>query len=113
MGRAAFAVAGGAPYLADMSSGWLIGVMVRPAGEAGPVRHFFAVGHEDRAKAEWTAIDQALLIGQVASSPVKGLEPVHVVGALNPRTVAALALKPGEVRALGWKWPRRWLSLAQ
>ena len=44
---------------------------------------------------------------------VQGLEPVHVIGALNPRTVKSLALKPGEVRALGWKWPRRWLALAE
>ena len=96
-----------------MSSGWLIGVMIELAGEAAPVRHFFAVGHEDRNKAEWTAIDRAMLIGQVASSPVKGLEPVHVIGALNPKTVKSLALKPGEVRTLGWKWPRRWLALAE
>ena len=54
-----------------------------------------------------------MLIGQVASSPVQGLEPVHVIGALNPRTVKSLGLKPGEVRALGWKWPRRWLALAE
>ena len=86
--------------------------MVELAGEPAPLRHFFAVGHEDRAKAEWTAIDKALLIGGVAVSPVGGLEPVHVVSELSPRTVKALALKPGEVRALGWKWPRRWVTLA-
>lgn len=96
-----------------MSSGWLIGVMVELAGEPAPIRHFFAVGHEDRAKAEWTAIDRAMLIGGVAASPFKGLEPVHVVGALSPRTAKSLALKPGEVRSLGWKWPRRWLALAE
>ena len=87
--------------------------MVEAAGEPVPIRHFFAVGHEDRAKAERAAIDRAMLIGQVASSPVQGLEPVHVIGALNARTVKSLALKPGEVRALGWKWPRRWLALAE
>ena len=38
-------------------SGWVIGVMVEVSGEAAPLRHFFAIGHEDRAKAEWTAID--------------------------------------------------------
>ena len=96
-----------------MSSGWLIGVMIELAGEPSPVRHFFAVGHEDRNKAEWTAIDRAMLIGGVAASPVKGLEPVHVIGPLAPRTVKSLALKPGEVRPLGWKWPRRWLALAE
>jgi hypothetical protein len=47
----------------------------------------------------------------VAASPVGGLEPVHMVSELTPHTVGRLALKPGEVRALGWRWPRRWLTL--
>lgn len=94
-----------------MANGWLIGVMVELAGEPVALRHFFAVGHEDRAKAEWTAIDKALLIGQVATSPVGGLEPVHAVSELSPKTVNALALKSGEVRSLGWRWPRRWITL--
>ncbi len=94
-----------------MAGGWMIGVMVELAGEPVALRHFFAVGHEDRAKAEWRAIDQALLIGTVATSPVGGLEPVHMVSELTPHTVSRLALKPGEVRSLGWRWPRRWLTL--
>jgi len=94
-----------------MASGWMIGVMVELAGEPMPLRHFFAVGFEDRAKAEWRAIDQALLIGPVAGSPVGGLEPVHAVSELSAKTVDALALKPDEVRALGWRWPRRWITL--
>jgi hypothetical protein len=94
-----------------MANGWMIGVMVQPAGEPAPIRHFFAVGHEDRAKAEWSAIDRALLLGEMATSPVGGLEPVHAVNELSERVVRSLALKPGEVRALGWRWPRRWLSL--
>lgn len=94
-----------------MANGWMIGVMVELAGEPAPLRHFFAVGHEDRAKAEWTAIDQAMLAGGVAVSPVGGLEPVHVVSELSAGTVKSLALKPGEVRPLGWKWPRRWITL--
>ncbi len=94
-----------------MASGWLIGVMVEVAGEPAPLRHFFAVGHEDRAKAEWRAIDSALLIGRVADSPVGGLEPVHMVSELTARTLKSLALKPGEVRSLGWRWPRRWMTL--
>jgi hypothetical protein len=94
-----------------MANGWLIGVMVELAGEPVALRHFFAVGHRDQARAEWSAIDQALLIGRVATSPVGGLEPVHAVSELSAKTVAALALKPAEVRPLGWRWPRRWLSL--
>ncbi len=89
----------------------MIGVMVELAGEPAPLRHFFAVGHEDRNKAEWTAIDRAMLIGGVATSPFGGLEPVHVVSELSAQTVRALALKAGEVRPLGWKWPRRWITL--
>ena len=94
-----------------MANGWLIGVMVELADEPVALRHFFAVGHEDRAKAEWKAIDGALLIGKVSESPVGGLEPVHAVSELSARTVGALALKPAEVRSLGWRWPRRWITL--
>lgn len=94
-----------------MANGWLIGVMVELVGEPLALRHFFAVGHEDRAKAEWRAIDRALLIGNVAASPVRGLEPVHAVSELSPKTIKALALKTGEVRSLGWRWPRRWITL--
>jgi hypothetical protein len=94
-----------------MASGWMIGVMVQLAGEPAPLRHFFAVGHEERAKAEWRAVDQALLIGRVAESPVGGLEPVHAISELTPKTIKALALKAGEVRSLGWRWPRKWITL--
>ncbi len=94
-----------------MANGWLIGVMIEVAGEAAPLRHFFAVGCEDRARAEWRAIDKALLTGPVAASPVGGLEPVHMISELTPRTIKTLALKEGEVRALGWRWPRKWLAL--
>jgi uncharacterized membrane protein len=94
-----------------MAKGWLIGVMVEVAGEPAPVRHFFAVGHEDRAKAEWTAIDKAQLIGNVAVSPVGGLEPVHMICELAARTTHDQALGVGEVRGLGHRWPRRWIPL--
>jgi hypothetical protein len=94
-----------------MAHGWLIGVMVELPGEPLALRHFFAVGNDDRAKAEWTAIDRALLIGPVSASPVRGLEPVHAISELSAGTVGALALKSGEVRSLGWRWPRRWTSL--
>src|SRR5687767_15069128 len=96
-----------------MASGWMIGVMVELPGEPEPLRHFFAVGFEDRAKAEWSAIDKAMLAGGVAASPVRGLEPVHMVAELSPKVIKSLALKPGEVRALGWRWPRRWITLTE
>jgi hypothetical protein len=94
-----------------MAKGWMIGVMVELAGEPKPLRHFFAVGCEDRAKAEWRAVDRAMKLGPVATSPVGGLEPVHAVAELTARTIAAQALKPDEIRALGWKWPRLWLPV--
>ena len=81
------------------------------AGEPAPLRHFFAAGFEDRAQAEWKSIDRAMLIGRVAESPVGGLEPVHVVSELSAKTITALALRPAEVRSLGWRWPRRWTTL--
>ena len=87
--------------------------MVEVAGEPVALRHFFAVGLADQAKAEWLSIDQAQKTGPVAMSPVGGLEPVHAVGALSPRTINALGLKPGEVRPLGWRWPRRGLDLPE
>lgn len=89
----------------------MIGVMVEVAGEPKAMRHFFAVGHDDRAKAEWIAVDKALLLGRISVSPVGGYEPVHAVGELTPRTVVQFALKPGEVRPLGWKQPRRWTTI--
>jgi hypothetical protein len=94
-----------------MAKGWLIGVMVELQDEPVAQRHFFAVGYEDRAKAEWKAIDHALLIGQVAMSPVGGLEPVQAIAELPPKTIAAQALKPGEVRTLGRRPPRRWMPV--
>lgn len=90
--------------------GWVIGVMVEVAGETAPVRHFFAVGKPDRAQAEWTAVDRAMLTGRVASSPSGGLEPVHAVKELSPLKMVRLGLSEGDVRELGWRWPRKWLS---
>jgi hypothetical protein len=94
-----------------MANGWLIGVMVEVAGEPVALRHFFAVGLEDQAKAEWLSIDQAQKTGPVAVRPVGGLEPVHALAEITPGKVGILGLKPGEVRALGTRWPRRWMPL--
>jgi hypothetical protein len=91
-------------------TGWLVGVLVRPPGEDHPLRHFWAVAIPDRARAEWAALDRALLIGEIAASPHQGTEPVEAMAPLSPHAVAFNGLAPGEVRALGWKWPRRWLA---
>ncbi len=91
----------------------MVGVMVEVADEPAPVRHFFAVGVEDRATAEWKAIDGAMKLGDVATSPVGGLEPVHAITELSAKAIAAQALRPGEVRALGPRTPRLWGPLGR
>jgi hypothetical protein len=91
-------------------TGWIIGVLVELPEEPVAVRHFFAVRQDDRARAEWKALDGAALIGHVATSPVGGMEPVHAVSRLTLRSVNNLALKPGEARNLGRRWPRRWIT---
>lgn len=92
-----------------MQGGWLIAVLVQPPGE--PLQpHYFAVGHADQARAEWTAVDRAVRLGQVAASPVDGAEPVQAVKPLAPSRMKELGLAAGEVRELGWRRPRRWMS---
>jgi hypothetical protein len=89
--------------------GWVVGVLLAQAG--GPMQQwYFAIGHAERAKAEWTAMDWALRTGEVATSPVAGTEPVQALRPLTRSRMAALGLAAGEVRELGWRFPRRWLS---
>jgi len=92
-----------------MAAGWIVAVLVELAGEAAPLRHFYAVGFEDRGKAEWTAVDHALRAGAVATSPYQGQEPVQSISAVPAAIMSRLGLRPGEVRALGHLWPRRWI----
>ena len=91
------------------TGGWVVGVLVAPAGEALQ-RHYYAVGHPDQAKAEWTAVDWAVRVGEVATSPVAGAEPVEALRPLTLARMATLGLAGGEVRELGWRYPRRWLG---
>ena len=88
---------------------WLVGIMLELPDEAAPVRHFYAVGHEDRSRAEWAAIDAAIGLGAVATSPFGGVEPVEAFARLSPRVVKRMGLVEGRVRPLGRLWPRRWL----
>ena len=90
----------------------MIAVMVELAGERAPLRHFYAVAHEDRAKAEWTAVDHALGLGCIPGSPIKGVEPVQAIAALSAHKMDQLGLSKGQVRALGRQWPRRWVPYA-
>ncbi len=91
-------------------AGWVIGVMVE-AGE-GPVRWYFAVGKPDQARAEWAAVDLAVQSARVATSPVDGVEPVQALAPLTLAAMTRLGLKPGAAKALGERWPRRWLPAA-
>ena len=90
--------------------GWLIGVLLEIAGEPAPVRYYYAVGQEERARAEWIAVDHAGREGNVASSPSQGMEPVAALRGLTLTNMAMQGLRRGEVRALGWRSPRRWLT---
>ncbi len=94
---------------AAMPRGWLIGVLIHTGREPKPTRHFYAVGLEDRARAEWAALDHAITIGEIAASPFGGMEPVEAMLQLPPSTIDWSGLNQGEVRVLGIKWPRRWL----
>ena len=91
-------------------TGWMIGVMVAVDGRIPPVRHFYAVAQPDRAQAEWAAVDCAVALGEVASSPVGGVEPVQAVAQLSSDKLRANGVGEGQIRALGGKWPRSWLS---
>jgi hypothetical protein len=93
-----------------VADGWLIGVLVELPGEPKALRHYFAVGHQDQGKSEWTAVDWAGRAGRVASSPIGGQEPVEAIRALSLAKMKTLGLAPGEVRELGWRHPRRWLT---
>ena len=92
-----------------MATGWMIGVLVEPPGGTAPLRCYFAVGQEDRSKAEWTAVDRAMGFGAIASSPVDGIEPVQALAELSAHMMHAKGLDAGEVRALGSRWPRTWM----
>lgn len=91
------------------AAGWVVGVLLATDGQLMQ-RHYYAVGHADRAKAEWTAVDSALRRGEVAASPIDGEEPVEALKPLTRARMSVLGLTPGEVRELGWRSPRRWLS---
>ena len=84
--------------------------MVEVVGEPAPLRHYFAVGEDERAKAEWTAVDHALGLGSVCASPVGHLEPVEALKHLTPARMKTLGLSIGQVRPLGSNLPRKWLS---
>ena len=64
-------------------AGWLIGVLVQPPGEPAPLLHYFAVGHADQGKCEWTAVDRARDAGRIAESPLRGQEPVMAIRQLS------------------------------
>ena len=85
-------------------------MLVDGSREREASRQFYAIGHAERAKAEWTAVDWAQKVGNVAVSPREGMEPVQTLGSLNAPLMTKLGLRVGEVRELGVNWPRRWLA---
>jgi hypothetical protein len=90
--------------------GWLVAVLVEVEG--APERRYFAVAQPDQQRAEWAAVDQAILDGPVTTSPVGGHEPVEAIRALTASALKSAGLAPGAVRPLGPRLPRRWLTLA-
>ncbi|WP_333586417.1 hypothetical protein [Phenylobacterium sp.] len=91
-------------------AGWVVAVLVERPGQ-GPQRRYFAIGEAERARAEWTAVDMAIGLGEaVAASPVQGQEPVEALAGLPPARMTRLGLAPGARRDLGDLRPRRWLS---
>ena len=95
---------------AEVLAGWMIAVLLHLPDEPEVVRHYFAVAQLDQARAEWAAADRAMLTGPIASSPHAGMEPVQAIGKLSRHAVGLLCLGPGEMKALGRKWPRRFLT---
>ena len=92
-------------------AGWVVAVLLEPAGNADQDQRYFAIGRADRAQAEWVAVDMALSLGlRVAASPAGGKEPVQALAPLSLVRMRALGLATGERRDLGERRPRRWLS---
>ena len=93
-----------------ITAGWVVGVLLQPPGEPRPLLHYFAAVFEDQGKAEWTAVDFAGREGRIASSPVAGQEPVQAIRPLTRDRMNRLGLASGELRSLGWRRPRPWLT---
>jgi hypothetical protein len=55
-------------------------------------------------------VDYAGRAGIVASSPQQGQEPVEAIRPLTLAKMKSFGLLPGQVRELGWRHPRRWLT---
>lgn len=97
---------------APTTTGWMIGVLVE-LPDGGLERQFYAAAREDRAHAEWSAVDMAIAKGPIAVSPSRGIEPVQAIAQLSAAAIKTLGLAPGQVMALGSKWPRRWVGAAR
>ena len=84
--------------------------MLQLEDETAPVRRYFAVGKTDRSRAEWAAVDAAVELGRVATSPVRGHEPVQALAEIQAPVGQANGLAAGQVKPLGARWPRRWIG---
>ena len=90
--------------------GWVVAVMLQLDEEPQPLRRYFAVARPDRSRAEWAAVDAAVALGRVAVSPIAGQEPVQAMAEIPARVGQAMGLGAGQIRALGARWPRRWIG---
>lgn len=90
--------------------GWVVAVLLLEPDTKAYAPHYFAVGFPDQGKAEWIAMDRALLLGEAATGPRGGIEPVRAERLLTLSRMKTLGLKPGEVRDLGAPRPRKWID---
>ncbi len=95
-----------------MTTGWVVGVLIETAELPSPQRRFFIVAHADQGRAEWAAVDCAMLEGPVAASPSGGLEPVQAIRVVSAAGLKSIGLLSGGARALGPRLPRRWMGQA-
>jgi len=93
-----------------VTTGWLVGVLIETAELPCPQRRFFIVAHSDQGRAEWAAIDCAMIDGPVASSPSGGLEPVEAIRTISAASLKSIGLSAGTARALGPRLSRRWMG---
>jgi hypothetical protein len=87
-----------------------VSVLIEVEQDSSPQRRFFVVAQADRARAEWSAIDCAMIEGSIAASPANGLEPVEAIRAVSAAAMRSAGLTPGATRALGPRLPRKWLA---
>ena len=83
-----------------------------------PARYAHALSGETQGvvSADWwralgdPGLDAAVALGRVATSPVRGHEPVQALAEIQAPVGQANGLAAGQVKPLGARWPRRWIG---